>query len=285
MKPSNHMTRLKGILRTVAFVGAVGLFFACGTPTNISYLQDVREGTTLIPPKASAIRLVPMDQISIVVSCRDPQVAAMFNLPMYTRRIGEQAALSSSLTSGNTGVSGYTVKSDGTIDFPIIGEIKVAGLTREETERVIKEHLVDSKQIKDPVVTVEFMNLGFSVLGEVTRPGRYAIDRDKFTILDALGRAGDLTIDGQRENVTLLRNNGKQDDVYQINLLDAQSLYGSPAFYVQQGDIIYVTPNERRIRESTINGNTIRSTSFWISISSLATSVAVLVINASRLSK
>ena len=224
-----------------------------------------------------------MDQISIVVSCRDPQVAAMFNLPMYTRRIGEQSALSTSLTSGNTGVSGYTVKSDGTIDFPIIGEIKVAGLTREETERIIKERLIESKQIKDPVVTVEFMNLGFSVLGEVSRPGRYAIDRDKFTILDALGRAGDLTIDGRRENVTLLRNEGKQDTVYQINLLDAQSLYASPAFYVQQGDIIYVTPNERRIRESTINGNTIRSTSFWISLSSLATSVAVLVINTIRL--
>ena len=279
----NYMTILHGTTRAAALAGAVALFFACSTPANISYLQDVREGTTLTPPKASAIRLVPMDQISIVVSCRDPQVAAMFNLPMYTRRIGEQSALSTSLTSGNTGVSGYTVKSDGTIDFPIIGEIKVAGLTREETERIIKERLIESKQIKDPVVTVEFMNLGFSVLGEVSRPGRYAIDRDKFTILDALGRAGDLTIDGRRENVTLLRNEGKQDTVYQINLLDAQSLYASPAFYVQQGDIIYVTPNERRIRESTINGNTIRSTSFWISLSSLATSVAVLVINTIRL--
>jgi polysaccharide export outer membrane protein len=159
------------------------------------------------------------------------------------------------------------------------------GLTREQAADLVKERLVDSKQIKDPVVTVEFMNLGFSVLGEVVRPGRYAIDRDRFTVLDALSRAGDLTIDGQRENVTLLRNEGGRDEVYQINLLNAQSLYSSPAFYVQQGDIIYVTPNERRQRESTINGNTIRSTSFWISLSSLATSVAVLVINSVRLSK
>ena len=282
----SHMTYLNGFFRAAVLTGALGLLFACGTPTNISYLQDVREGTALTPPNASSIRLKPMDQISIVVSCRDPQVAAMFNLPMYTRRIGEQASLSSSvISSGSTGMSGYTVKSDGTIDFPIIGEIKVAGLTREETERLVKERLIDSKQIKDPVVTVEFMNLGFSVLGEVSSPGRYAIDRDKFTVLDALGRAGDLTIDGQRENVTLLRNEGGQDVVYQINLLDAKSLYASPAFYVQQGDIIYVTPNERRIRESTINGNTVRSTSFWISLSSLATSVAVLVINTARLSK
>ena len=282
-----NMTILHGITRAAVLVGAVALFYACSTPSNISYLQDVREGTTLVPPKSSAIRLMPMDQISIIVSCRDPQVASMFNLPYYTRRIGEQSSLSSSsvYSSSTTNISGYTVKTNGTIDFPIIGEIKVAGLTREETERVIKDLLIDSKQIKDPVVTVEFMNLGFSVLGEVTRPGRYAIDRDKFTILDALGRAGDLTINGQRENVTLLRNDGKQDNVYLINLLDGESLYASPAFYVQQGDIIYVTPNERRIRESTINGNTIRSTSFWISLSSLATSVAVLVINTIRLNK
>jgi polysaccharide export outer membrane protein len=263
----------------------MALLFACSTPTNIAYIQDVREGTVLTPPAASAIRLKPMDQISIIVSCRDPQVAAMFNLPTYTRRIGEQSNLSSNLGSNTNGMSGYTVGSNGAIDFPIIGEVIIAGLTREQAADLIKERLVDSKQIKDPVVTVEFMNLGFSVLSEVVRPGRYAIDRDRFTVLDALSRAGDLTIDGQRENVTLLRNEGGRDEVYRINLLNAQSLYSSPAFYVQQGDIIYVTPNERRQRESTINGNTIRSTSFWISLSSLATSVAVLVINSVRLSK
>ena len=281
----NHMTFSQGIIRAVVLAGVTVLLFACSTPTNIAYIQDVKEGTVLTPPVASAIRLKPMDQISIIVSCRDPQVAAMFNLPTYTRRIGEQSNLSANLGSNSNGMSGYTVNSEGAIDFPIIGEVAIAGLTREQAATLIKERLVDSKQIKDPVVTVEFMNLGFSVLGEVSNPGRYAIDRDRFTILDALSRAGDLTIDGQRENVTLLRSEGGKDQAYQINLLNAESLYASPAFYVQQGDIIYVTPNERRQRESTINGNTIRSTSFWISLSSLATSVAVLVINTVRLSK
>ena len=281
----NNMTLLNGITRAAVLVGAVALFFSCSTPKNIAYIQDVKEGTVLTPPMASSIRLKPMDQISIIVSCRDPQVAAMFNLPTYTRRIGEQSNLSANLGSNTNGMSGYTVDSKGAIDFPIIGEVLVSGLTREQAANLIKERLVESKQIKDPVVTVEFMNLGFSVLGEVVRPGRYAIDRDKFTVLDALSRAGDLTINGQRENVTLLRSEGGKDQAYQINLLNAESLYASPAFYVQQGDIIYVTPNERRQRESTINGNTIRSTSFWISLSSLATSVAVLVINTLRLSK
>ena len=280
-----YMTSFNRIIRAVVLSGAMALLFSCSTPTNIAYIQDVREGTVLTPPSASAIRLKPMDQISIIVSCRDPQVAAMFNLPTYTRRIGEQSNLSANLGSNTNGMSGYTVGSNGAIDFPIIGEVIIAGLTREQAADLIKERLVDSKQIKDPVVTVEFMNLGFSVLGEVVRPGRYAIDRDRFTVLDALSRAGDLTIDGQRENVTLLRSEGGRDQAYQINLLNAESLYASPAFYVQQGDIIYVTPNERRQRESTINGNTVRSTSFWISLSSLATSVIVLIINTARLSK
>ena len=255
----------------------MALFFSCSTPANIAYIQDVREGTVLTPPSASAIRLKPMDQISIIVSCRDPQVAAMFNLPTYTRRIGEQSNLSANLGSNSNGMSGYTVNSDGTIDFPIIGEVVVSGLTREQAANLIKERLIDSKQIKDPVVTVEFMNLGFSVLGEVTRPGRYKIDRDRFTIFDALGLAGDLTIDGQRENVTVVRHNGQSDEVYKLNLLNASQIYASPAFYVQQGDMIYVTPNDKRKRESTINGNTLRSNSTWISMASLAASIIALM--------
>ena len=137
---------------------------------------------------------------------------------------------------------------------------------------------MESRQIKDPVVTVEFMNLGFSVLGEVNRPGRFKIDRDYFTILDAIGLAGDLTINGQRQDITVLRHEGEEEHVYKVNLLNTNTLYGSPAFYVQQGDVIYVTPNDRRRRESTINGNNVRSTSFWISLASLATSVALLIL-------
>ena len=159
----------------------------------------------------------------------------------------------------------------------MIGKINLAGKTREEAEEHIKNLIIASKQTKEAVVTVEFMNLGFSVLGEVTRPGRYKIDRDRFTIFDALGLAGDLTIDGQRENVTLVRHNGQNDEVYKLNLLDASQIYSSPAFYVQQGDMIYVTPNDKRMRESTVNGNTLRSSSTWISMASLAASLIALM--------
>lgn len=268
--------------RAAIFGMVLAAMASCATPANISYFQDAVNDTTLTPAKAQPIRLKPMDQISVIVNSRDPQVTAMFNLPYYTTRIGEAQTLTSmagtgsSLTASNS-ISGYTVDSNGYIDFPVIGPILVADRTREQTAEHIKELLIESRQIKDPVVTVEFMNLGFSVLGEVTRPGRFKIDRDRFTILDAIGLAGDLTINGQREDVTLIRHDGKKDHIYKINLLDARQMYASPAFYVQQGDVIYVTPNDKRRREATVNGNNVRSSSFWVSIASLATSISVLI--------
>jgi polysaccharide export outer membrane protein len=281
------MIMTKDIARA-AFLGmAVAFVLSCSTPTNIAYFQDATDAAVLTPAHPQTIRLKPMDQVSIIVNSRDPQVTAMFNLPYYTNRIGTQQTLTSSAGTGSTlstanSISGYTVDSDGNVDFPVIGQIHLSGLTREEAERHIKELLIESKQIKDPVVTVEFMNLGFSVLGEVARPGRYKIDRDRFTLLDAIGLAGDLTINGERESVTLVRHDGKKDHVYKVNLLDLEQVYQSPAFYLQQGDVIYVKPNDKRIRESTINGNNVRSTSFWISLSSLVTSVTSLIINVAR---
>ncbi len=270
------------LLRTAILALGLAALASCATPANIAYFQDAVNDTTLTPAKARPIRLKPNDQISVIVNSRDPQVTAMFNLPYFTNRIGETQTLTStagtnSSLSYSNSISGYTVDNDGYIDFPVLGKVLVADRTREQTAEHIKELLIESRQIKDPVVTVEFMNLGFSVLGEVNRPGRFKIDRDRFTILDAIGLAGDLTINGQREDVTLIRHDGKKDHVYKLNLLDARQMYASPAFYIQQGDVIYVTPNDKRRREATINGNNVRSSSFWISIGSLATSVALLI--------
>ena len=275
---------MKPILRTLRvplLALALTALASCAAPGNIAYFQDVRNDATLAPAKPQPIRLKPADQISIVVSSRDPQVTAMFNLPLYSNRIGQNNSLNAMTEGGSLsssqGISGYTIDSEGYIDFPVLGRILVADRTREQAAEHIKQLLIDSRQIKDPVVTVEFMNLSVAVLGEVTRPGRFRIDRDGFTVLDALSLAGDLTINGQRENVAVIRHEGAKEHTYTLNLTDARSLYASPAYYLQQGDLIYVTPNDKRIRESTINGNNVRSTSFWISLASLATSVALLI--------
>ena len=273
------MKRTLRTLRVPILALSLAAFGSCAAPQNIAYFQDVRDDTTLTHAKLQPIRLKPADQISIVVSSRDPQVTSMFNLPLYSNRIGQATGSISDggSVSGSQGICGYTIDHDGYIDFPILGRILIADRTREQAAEHIKELLIESRQIKDPVVTVEFMNLSVTVLGEVAHPGRFRIDRDGFTVLDALSLAGDLTIDGQRENVTLIRHEGTREHTYTLDLTHASALSASPAFYVQQGDIIYVTPNDKRIRESTINGNNVRSTSFWISIASLATSVALLV--------
>lgn len=240
---------MKAKFSLIAAAVSAALLWSCSTPTNIAYLQDMDESQTIQAQHVTPIRLKPMDQVSIIVNTRVPEVTAMFNMPYYTNRIGETQSLTSSAGSNYSisanNISGYTLDAEGNIDFPVIGKINLAGMTREEASNHIKDLIIASKQTKEAVVTVEFMNLGFSVLGEVARPGRYKIDRDRFTIYDALGLAGDLTIDGQRENVTLVRHNGQSDEVYKLNLLDASQIYSSPAFYVQQGDMIYVTPNEK----------------------------------------
>ena len=271
--------KVKTLLFSVAIAALA--FTSCSTPQNIQYFQDMSDNTSISLPDVSAITLQPLDKISIIVSCRDPQVAAMFNLPYYTRRIGDSESLTSNnrvtQNQSSSYISGYTVDSDGYIDFPIIGRIHVAGKKREELSKYLKEKLEESKQIKDPVVTIEYMNLGVTVLGEVDRPGRYKIDRDQFTIFDAIGLAGDLRINGERQNVTVIRHNGDKDDYYQIDLTRGYQVYSSPAYYIKQGDVVYVSPNDKRQRESTVNGNNLRSSSFWISLASLLTSVAVLI--------
>lgn len=151
-------------------------------------------------------------------------------------------------------------------------------MTRLEIAGLIKGMLISKDYVRDPVVTVELTNGIVSVLGEVAKPGSYTIDRDDMTILDALGLAGDLTIYGERETVKLIRSSGDKQETYIISLLDAQSLRNSPAYFIQQDDVIYVDPNKTRIRQSTLNGNTLMTPSFWISLASLATTITALII-------
>ena len=168
------------------------LLGSCSTPKDVTYFQDLGNDTSIAIAKAQTITLQPMDQISIIVHSRDGQIADMFNLPYQTRRIGENTSLVSggnNTSSSNTGVSGYTVNAEGKIDFPVLGEIEVAGKTRDALVADLKKRLIASNHIKDPVVIIEYMNLGVTVLGEVARPGRHKIDRDRFTVMDALGMA------------------------------------------------------------------------------------------------
>ena len=115
------------------------------------------------------------------------------------------------------------------------------------------------------------------MLGEVTKPGRITFDRDKFTLLDALAQAGDLTINGKRTDVLVMRRVGDQQTSYRVDLTDVGSLTASPVYYLQQDDVVYVSPNDVRKRQTTANGNAPLTPSFWISIASLAATIAMLI--------
>lgn len=253
---------------------ALLLLCSCAAP-NVSYFNDLENGQTEKLLNTMDIRLRPDDKISIVVKSKDPLLADLFNLPVYSHRVGYSQAV---LTNTSQQMSVYTVDKDGEIDFPVLGTIKVSGMRRDEVAELIKSELINKNLIKDPVLTVEYANLGFNVMGEVSKPGRYIFDRDHLTILDAISMAGDLTIQGRRDNILVMREAGDSRTIYRVNLQNGKELMQSPAFYLQQNDVIYVEPNAYRSRQTTVNGNNVLSASFWISVASLLTSVAVLIV-------
>lgn len=261
------------IIKTTALSVMTLVLASCATPNHISYFQDMKSGASELAQAAPAeIRIQPKDKLSILVNSQDLRLTNLFNLPIVSPQIGLEIS-----SNTNKGISGYTVDSYGDIDFPVLGTLHVQGMTREDVAAHIKQELQSHDLIKDPVVTVEFMNLNIKVLGEVNHPGRFSIDRDNMTLLDALSLAGDLTIYGNREKVMVLRNEDGKQRIYNVNLCSASEIYYSPAYYLQQNDVVYVEPNATKARQSTVNGNNVRSTTFWISLASLLTTIGVLV--------
>lgn len=254
------------------------MFSSCDMSKEIVYFQDIHEYRAADGSEAQTtpeIRLRPEDKISIIVNSKVPELTALFNLPYTARTLG---STSETVTNTSQGTSGYIIKSDGTIDFPVLGAVQAAGKTRDELSAHIKSELINRNLVNDPVVTVEFMNLKFAVMGEVKVPGTYNITRDHITLLEALSMAGDLNINGKRENVLVLRPDASGQLVgYSVDLRSFDDVIHSPAYYIHQNDYIYVEPNRKRANESTVNANTLESASFWISVVSLIASLATTV--------
>ena len=188
---------------------------------------------------------------------------------------GISTSMKSRQTEGNVYVTGYTLGPDGDIDFPVLGKIKLKGLSRYEAEQVIQKKLQE-EQLKDANVTVEFMNLSYTMTGEVNRPGVYPIQKDAVTLLEALGQAGDMSVYGKRDSVMVVRDVDGTRKAYVLGLNSAKDLLTSEAYYVRQNDIIYVKANDTKARQSTASGNETRSISFWLSLASVLTTIAVL---------
>lgn len=260
----------------VAAVAAAGMLTGCHTPKNVTYFSDLEAGMRKEINAAADIKVRPDDRLSIVVVSKNPELASLFNLPMVAQRVG-QPGVTSTVSSSSNEVASYVVDRYGDIQFPILGTLHIGGMRRAEVAEYISQELMSRNLVKDPTVVVDFLNHGVSVLGEVARPGRVNFDRDRYTLLDAIAGAGDLTIQGRRENVLVLRQEDGRQVAYRVDLTDADATLASPAFYLQQDDVVYVAPNNVRIRQTTANGSAPLTPSFWISIASLLTTVAVLV--------
>lgn len=266
-----HFKRNK--LTLIAASALVLAATSCSAPKDIAYLQGLNDGQIQAIAAQRRIVVRPDDRLAILVSSKDPELAQVFNLAISQSRIGQTS--SSSNTSGQT--ASFVVSPEGDINYPILGRIHVEGLSRQQLASIIEDKLKTEGLLKDPIVTVEFLNATYAVLGDVSAPGEYSIDRDNLNLLQGLSKAGDLQITGQRRNVMVLRQEDGKDIAYTVDLTNPQSVMQSPAFHLQQNDIIYVEPNNMRKRQSTINGTSVMTPGFWFSIASFVASMSVLI--------
>ena len=251
-------------------LGVLLLLTSCTSYQKIPYLQDfetVNATEELTAMYDAHIR--PKDLLTITVNTTDPEAAAPFNLTV-------QSAANSNLTQWVTqqaALQQYLVDNQGNIDFPVLGELHLGGLSMNEAESMIREKLQPFLK-ETPIVTVRMVNYKISVLGEVAKPGTFIINNEKVNVLEALAMAGDMTIWGLRDNVKLVREeeNGKRNImVLDLNRAD---IVKSPYYHLQQNDILYVSPNKTKAK----NSDTGQSTSLWVSATSILVSIASLLV-------
>ncbi|WP_333698198.1 polysaccharide biosynthesis/export family protein [Bacteroides congonensis] len=255
----------------IACLVAIFLFASCQSYKKVPYLQDAEVvERTVQQENLYDAKIMPKDLLTIVISCTSPELAVPFNLTVATP--ASVAVGNTQLTTQPT-LQPYLVDNEGKINFPVLGELKVGGLTKKEAEQLIIEKL--KPYIKEtPIVTVRMVNYKISVLGEVARPGTFTINNEKVNLLEALAMAGDMTVWGLRDNVKLIREgtDGKQE-IVTLDLNKAETILSS-YYWLQQNDIVYVTPNKAKARNSDI-GN---STSLWFSATSILVSLASLLV-------
>ena len=249
----------------------VALATSCSAPKNVAYLWNSNDVDLSHSEYLYDAKIMPKDVLTITVNTVNPDAAAPFNLTVPTSFNNQSRS-----TYSQPILQTYLVDNEGTIDYPVLGRIKVGGLTKRECETMIHDKIKPYlNAAENPVVTVRMSSYSISVLGEVARPGSYQVSREKINILEALAQAGDLPIYGVRENVKLIREDSKgKKQIYHINLNDA-NLLTSPYYYLQQNDIVYVEPNKVKARNSTVG----QTTTLWFSATSILISMASLLYN------
>jgi len=262
---------MKVIRKIFYSLTAVLVLASCGSQKDVPYFQNSESVDLSKSQYLYDARILPKDQLTITVSTLDDQAAVPFNLTVPTpQSVNNRSSYSQAM------LQVYLVDNAGFINFPVIGQLKVGGLTKSEAEKMIEDKIRPYMAAEEnPIVTVRMTGYQISVLGEVGRPGTFTVSREKISILEALAQAGDLTIYGQRKNVQLIREDatGKKS-IYTFDLTDAD-IINSPYFYLQQNDVVYVTPNKVKAQNSSVGS----MTTLWFSATSILISLTSLLYN------
>lgn len=260
-------------LNLLALILLIAMMGACSVPKDVVYFQGIDR---LTPEQVSQMaqnydtKIAPDDMLSISVAAWDPTVVTPFNPPVYSyaQQGEEPVAASAALYT-------YLVDKEGYINFPVLGRIHVAGLTKQELSAELEKKI--SKYVQDPLVTVRITNFKVMVMGEVTRPGGLSVKSDRISILDAVGYSGDLTINANRKNILVIRDNNGQKEYGRIDLTDP-AVFASPFYYLKQNDVVYVEPNEAKQRNARFSQSKQYNISIFTSILSAISVISSLVV-------
>ena len=240
--------------------------------SSLAYFQNLKQADGALPDNVTdyKIKIQPDDELIITITSSNPEATVIYNLPL-----GNPSVKGNISATQSPRLQTYIVDHKGMIQIPVLGEIKASGISTDELAAVIKNRV--SEHVKDPFVRVEMINFTVNVMGEVRAPQRIVVGKERFSVLDALAAAGDLTEYGKRDNVLVIRTENGKSTYHRLNLTDG-SIYASPYFYLQQNDVVYVEPNDIKIDNSKYNQFSAFKLSQLSTIVSLASVIASLVI-------
>ncbi len=254
---NKQLIRISGILCL-----SIVLLSSCATKQKMIYFQDNSNDNTTISGKTSYTPVLKKDDfISVIVTADDSEAAIPFNFPTQESR----NLSSNGYTQGNPVKSGYLIDEKGFVSLPVLGKVQVAGMNRMEATAMLET--MYQEYLTNPVVNIHIDNYKITVLGDVVKPGTFKIPNERITILEAIGLAGDLNITGERTNILVIRDQGGEKMTYRLDLTSSDIL-NSPAYYLQQNDVVYVEPNSAARSQGT----------FWRTSGSILISVTSLII-------
>lgn len=263
--------KLNALLQRCLPIALVFLLFSCAQKKDLVYYQGIDAQTAALNGHTYEIKIQQDDLLSIIVSAEDPEIAAPFNLST----IIQQPTTNLNLAGGQMTMQLYLVDAQGNIEFPVLGRLKVAGMTRTEVMQMLYNKI--ATYIKNPIVNLRIANFKISVQGEVTAPGSYPVNSERITLVEALSMAGDLTIYGKRNNILIIRETNGVKTFNRVDITKPDFL-NSPFYYLSQNDVVYVEPNKSRVNAAAVGPNT----GVIISISSLLITLITLIVSSSN---